>query len=71
MILKFILRRLIVNNTQKFHIWEIPHSFYTTQKWLPMMEEAVNKVLYNYSDGIMPILKSEYWEYRQDLANAA
>lgn len=38
---------------------------------LRKMEEAVNKALYDYSDGIMPILKSEYWEYRQDLANAA
>ncbi|MEN5132574.1 hypothetical protein [Elizabethkingia anophelis] len=52
-------------------IWTIHDSFCTTQQWFPMMEEAVNKALYDYSGGIMPILKSEYWEYRQDLANAA
>ncbi|WP_411897469.1 hypothetical protein [Elizabethkingia occulta] len=52
-------------------LWTIHDSFCTTQKWFPIMEEAVNKALYDYSGGIMPKLKPEYWGDRQDLANAA
>lgn len=52
-------------------IWTIHDSFCTTQQWFPMMEEAVNKALYDYSGGIMPKLKPEYWGDKQDLANAA
>ncbi|HFK5529525.1 TPA: hypothetical protein ACGZ99_003609 [Elizabethkingia anophelis] len=53
MSIKFILRRLIVNNTQKCQFGQ----YMILSVQLRNMEETVNKTLYDYYGGIMPKLK--------------
>ncbi len=37
--------------------WAIYDSFFTTQKWFPIMEEALNKALHDHSGRIISNLK--------------